>query len=80
MVRVYDRDTGEILSKFNIHDLTGLELWSDPASLKMGRLIAASMTTFDKQGYIVLIDVIDQRVITRTKVGLECTNSVIAYE
>ena len=79
LVRVYDRDTGKILSRFDLHALTGLEYWRDPAILKKGRLIAATMTNFHKQGYIVLIDVLDGMEITRTKVGEQCTNPVVAY-
>ena len=33
-----------------------------------------------EQGYVLLIDVMDRREITRTPVGARCTNVVVAYE
>ncbi len=98
VVRVYDRDTGEIISEFDIQELTGLQLQSSPMGdrssvLKGGRLLAVAMRTdqsqrlwdgneagWDYPSYIVLIDVLEQREITRTQVGLRCSNAVVAYE
>ncbi len=98
VVRVYDRDTGEIISEFDIQELTGLQLQSSPmgdrsAVLKGGRLLAVAMRTDQSQrlwdgneagsdypSYIVLIDMLEQREITRTQVGLRCSNAVVAYE
>lgn len=95
-VGVYDRDTGEVISQLEVHRLTGLDMGDNPdiAVLEGGRLIAVStakrMTADDslspvsvaeqEQGYVVLIDVLEQREITRTRVGARCTNAVVAYE
>ncbi len=97
-VGVYDRDTGEIMSEFDIQESTGLVLQSSPigdrsAVLDGGRLFAVSLrqdqslrlwdsneADSDYPSYIVLIDVIDQREITRTLVGQRCSNAVVAYE
>ena len=81
----YDRDTGKIISQLEIHQLTGMSLGENAelALLDKGRLIAVSTAKrmehtesrsgvsgeADIQGYVVLIDVIDRREITRTRVG-----------
>ncbi len=98
MMHIHDRDTGEIISEFDIQELTGLQLQSNPigdrsAVLKGGRLLAVAMRTDQSQrlwdgneagsdypSYIVLIDMLEQREITRTQVGLRCSNAVVAYE
>lgn len=95
-LQVYDRDTGKIISQLDIYQLTDMTLGESTefAVLDKGRLIAVSMEKHmehaelhsdairevDIQGYIVLIDVIDRREITRTRVGAHCTNPVVAYE
>jgi len=33
-----------------------------------------------EQGYVVLIDVMDRREVSRTRVGARCSNAVVAYE
>jgi len=93
---VYDRDTGEVLSKLGIRQLTGLALAGNPAIavLEGGRLIAVAAVKrteaeesypprslgFRREGYVVLIDVMDRREVSRTRVGARCTNAVVAYE
>jgi len=95
-VGVYDRDTGEALSKLGIRQLTGLTLAGNPAIavLEGGRLIAVSAVKrteaeasypprslgFRREGYVVLIDVMERREVSRTQVGARCTNAVVAYE
>ncbi len=95
-VGVYDRDTGEALSKLGIRQLTGLTLAGNPAIavLEGGRLIAVAAVKrteapesypprslgFRREGYVVLIDVMERREVSRTRVGARCTNAVVAYE
>ena len=96
-LRVYDRDTGEVLSELEIRQLTGLRLGGgrpEVAALEGGRLIAVSVVDRvmpdeaplsnnggeTEQGYVVLIDVMERREVTRTRVGERCTNAVVAYE
>jgi len=94
--RVFDRDTGRMISRFKVRELTGLHMAGSPeiAVLKGGKLIAASVVeqlppivyhwpnsvVEQEQGYVVLIDVMERREITRTRVGARCTNAVVAYE
>jgi len=96
MVRMYDRDTGEVLSELEVRQLTGLMPDGSPeiAVLEGGRLIAVSAfertapvelksplsVAEQEQSYVVLIDVLERREITRTQVGSRCTNAVVAYE
>ena len=94
-LRAYDRDTGEIISQLDLRQLTGMTLAGSPefAALDEGRLIAVSTEQrmepaesssdpgqLNTQGYVVLIDLIGRREITRTRVGARCTNTVVAYE
>ena len=95
-VRAYDRDTGEVLSELEMHQLTGLHMAGTPsiAVLKGGKLIAVSVVDRvmpdetpssnnggeTEQGYVVLIDVMERREVTRARVGERCTNAVVAYE
>ena len=95
-LRIFDRDSGEMISRLQISQLTGLKVGGNPevAALDGGRLIAVStvkstrveppsryyMGSVVEQGYVLLIDVMDQREITRTRVGERCTNVVVAYE
>ena len=95
-VGAYDRDTGEVLSELEVHRLTGLHMAGKPsiAVLEGGRLIAVAAVKrteapesypprslgFKREGYVVLIDVMERREVTRTRVGERCTNAVVAYE
>jgi len=95
-LRAYDRDTGEVLSELEIHGLTGLDMAGKPevAVLEGGKLIAVSVVerlppivyhwpnsvVEQEQGYVVLIDVMQRREVSRTRVGERCTNAVVAYE
>jgi len=95
-LRVYDRDTGEVLSELEIHGLTGLDMAGKPevAVLEGGRLIAVSAVertmpnespspnsgVRQERGYVVLIDVMERREVSRTQVGARCSNAVVAYE
>lgn len=93
-LRVYDRNTGEIISEFDVNTITDMKLAHYPRVLHNGRFLAVTMRTTVEQrnsdivtdgetyadDYAVLIDVIDQRVVTRTKVGAFCTNTVINAE
>jgi len=94
-VRVFDRDTGRMISQFKVRELTGLDLsWPEIAVLEGGRLIAVAAVKrteaeesypprslgFRREGYVVLIDVMDRREVSRTRVGARCTNAVVAYE
>lgn len=95
-VSAYDRDSGEVLSRFSVSDLTGMEANGHFrfAALDGGGLIAASlakrvgqtgsrpatMRGANIQGYVVFLDVLNQRELTRTKVGVDCSNAVVAYE
>jgi len=95
-VGVYDRDTGEALSELEIRQLTGLTLAGSPAIavLEGGRLIAVSAVeqlppivyhwpnsvVSQERGYVVLVDVMERREVSRTQVGARCSNAVVAYE
>ena len=95
-LRIFDRDSGEMISRLRISQLTGLEVGGNPAvaALEGGRLIAVSAVKrmkapesypprslgWRREGYVLLIDVMDRREITRTRVGERCTNVVVAYE
>ncbi len=95
-VRVFDRDTGRMISRFKVRELTGLHMAGSPeiAVLKGGKLIAVSVVerlppivyhwpnsvVTQEQGYVVLIDVMQQREVSRIQVGARCTNAVVAYE
>jgi len=94
-VRVFDRDTGRMISQFKVRELTGLDLsWPEIAVLEGGRLIAVAAVKrteaeesypprslgFRREGYVVLIDVMERREVSRTQVGARCTNAVVAYE
>jgi len=64
------------------------------AVLEGGRLIAVSAVKrteaeasypprslgFRREGYVVLIDVMGRREVSRTRVGARCSNAVVAYE
>ncbi len=92
---VYDRDTGEIVSEFDLRNAT--EQWMRFnyffAILDNERLIALSATKgipimsssvtneeSRNESYVVLVDVIDQREISRTTLAGRCTAPVVAYE
>ncbi|MCY4156685.1 MAG: hypothetical protein OXF66_04520 [Gammaproteobacteria bacterium] len=94
-IRVFDRDIGSMISQFKVRELTGLDLGKPSiAVLEGGRQIAVSAVKrteapesypprslgFKREGYVVLIDVMDRREVTRTRVGARCTNAVVAYE
>ena len=96
-VRVFDRDTGRMISRFKVRELTGLDQGGETreiAVLEGGRLIAVSAVKrteapesypprslgFKREGYVVLIDVMERREVSRTRVGERCTNAVVAYE
>lgn len=82
----YDRDTGEVVSSFNVERLTGLrklarDTWDAPPVLDDLQTIALGMYDSDiERMFVVAIDVFEQREITRTRVGARCTNVVVAYE
>ncbi len=96
-VRVFDRDTGRMISRFKVRELTGLNLHlgkPEIAVLEGGGLIAVSAVKrteapesypprslgFKRVCYVVLIDVMERREVSRTRVGERCTNAVVAYE
>ena len=85
-VRVHDRDTGEVSSEFNVHQLSGLDTlggvtWIEPPVLDDNQTIVLSMFGYGfKRTYVVAIDVLRQTELTRTEVGVRCTNPVVRYE
>ncbi len=107
-LQAFDRDTGQVISEFNVEELTGLTthyggvVWSPPLVLDGKQAIILNMRCYeraaDKGGlncqpptfeelpniiehtYIVVIDVLQQTEKSRTEVGTDCTNSVLAYE
>ena len=91
----YNRDTGETISDISLRNIAGKELkfgyFFD--ALADGKRIAMSASQriraaappngsqdFAIQGYVVLIDVTDQRIVQRIQVGGQCTAPVVAYE
>lgn len=82
----HDRDTGEVVSEFNVAQLTGLGTWGgvtwlEPPVLDDHQTIALSMfgVGFESTN-VVAIDVLRQTELTRTEVGARCTNPVVSYE
>lgn len=83
-VEVYDRDSGKILSTFNLTKLTNLyPMQPYPLVLKTKkketRHIALSMMDSEQQGYIVVIDVKTSTVLFKIKVGKFPSNMVLGY-
>ena len=85
-VLAHDRDTGEVISDFNVEQITGLNTWGgvswdEPPVLDDHQTIVLSMFGFGfERTYVVVIDVLQQEEVTRTEVGMKCTNPVVAYE
>lgn len=85
-VLAYDRDTGDILSDFDVDRLTGLNtlggvLWIQPPLLDDHRTTVLRMYDFGAEHtYLVAIDVLGQKEVSRTRLGARCTNPVVAYE
>jgi len=82
----YDRDSGEVVSDFNVDQLTGLSMfagvtWYAPPVLDDHRTIVLSMyDSHASRVFVVAIDALKQTEVSRTQVGARCTNAVVAYE
>ena len=107
-VRTYDRDAGDIVSEFNIKELTGLRMgeggtWVQPDTLEDKEMIVLDMVCYEpldesvtldcdfstwsdwripklRRTYVVVVNVIQQRELSRTEVGMHCTNPVVVAE
>ena len=107
-LQAFDRNTGRIISEFNVQEITGLAthyggvLWSQPPVLDDGKTIVLNMRCYERAAekdgsnclpptlrewpniieltYVVLIDAIQQTEVTRTEVGVDCSNPALAYE
>ena len=107
-VRTYDRDAGDIVSEFNIKELTGLRMgeggtWVEPDTLEDKEMIVLDMVCYEpldesvtldcdfstwsdwripklRRTYVVVVNVIQQRELSRTEVGMHCTNPVVVAE
>lgn len=78
-LEVYDRASGMMITSIDLHKLTGLHLTHTHAVLLPDANIAAfSMIDSDQQGYIVLIDVEKEVIISKVMVGLNPTNIALA--
>ena len=85
-ILAHDRDTGDVIADFNIDNLTGLNTfggvrWDMPPVFDDNQTIVLSMIGFEKERtYVVAIDVLRQSEVSRTGIGANCTNPVLAYE
>ena len=80
-VRAYNRDTGEVTSEWNVNALTGLQPLHRLAVSGSDLFIAATLLD-DASGanYVLWLHAVEGREISRTTVGSDCTNPVVAYE
>lgn len=107
-LQAFDRNTGRIISEFNVQEIAGLTThyggvsWSQPPVLDDGKTIVLNMRCYERAAekdgsnclwptpnegpniiehtYVVLIDAIQQTEVTRTEVGVDCSNPALAYE
>ena len=83
-VLAHDRDSGKVVSEFNVDELTGLYtlggvLWQEP--LVLADKHTAVLPMFDSERtFVVAVHVLRPQEVSRTAVGANCTNPVAAYE
>ncbi len=86
MLEMYNRETGKIISQIDIVDITGGLITADryPFSFDNNKKIILSMTDnatkTDKmrKGYVVVIDLVKKKIVSKIEVGPSPTNVVLS--
>ncbi len=83
ILRVYDRESGQVISSIDILELTDMLLTAEPLHIANTNRVALSMITMPSddgshEGFVVVVDYATGRVVHAVEVGPYPTNIVLA--